>query len=110
MLIETTDVIFAVDSVPAVLSITLNTFVVYTSNILAILGLRSLFFALSSLIDVFEYLHYGISCLLVFVGFKMLVSHYYAIRTDVSLGIIAGILIVTIVVSALHRDEPHASA
>lgn len=110
VLIETTDVIFAVDSVPAVLSITLNTFVVYTSNILAILGLRSLFFALSSLIDVFEYLHYGISCLLVFVGFKMLVSHYYAIRTDVSLGIIAGILIVTIVVSALHRDEPHASA
>jgi tellurite resistance protein TerC len=110
VLIETTDLIFAVDSVPAVLSITLNTFIVYTSNIFAILGLRSLFFALSSLMDVFEYLHYGISCLLVFVGFKMLISHFYVIRTDVSLGIIGGILLVTIVVSALHRDEPKASA
>jgi len=110
VVIETTDVIFAVDSIPAVLSITLNTFIVYTSNILAILGLRSLFFALSSLMDVFEYLHYGISCLLVFVGFKMLMSHYYVIRTDVSLAIIGGILLVTIVVSALHRDEPTTSA
>jgi len=105
LVIETTDLIFAVDSIPAVLSITLNTFIVYTSNIFAILGLRSLFFALSSLMDVFEYLHYGISCLLVFVGFKMLVSHYYVIRTDVSLGIIAGILLLTIVVSALHPDH-----
>lgn len=110
VLIETTDLIFAVDSIPAVLAITLNTFIVYTSNIFAILGLRSLFFALSSLMDVFEYLHYGISCLLVFVGFKMLISHYYEIRTDVSLGIIAGILIVTIVVSALHRQPPAAKA
>jgi tellurite resistance protein TerC len=107
LVIETTDLIFAVDSIPAVLSITLNTFIVYTSNIFAILGLRSLFFALSSLMDVFEYLHYGISCLLVFVGLKMLVSHYYVIRTDVSLGIIAGILLLTIVVSALHREETH---
>lgn len=110
LMIETTDVIFAIDSVPAVLSITLNTFIVYTSNIFAILGLRSLFFALSSLMDVFEYLHYGISCLLVFVGFKMLISHYYVIRTDVSLAIIASILLVTIVVSALHPDDPPTSA
>ncbi len=109
LLIETTDVIFAVDSIPAVLSITLNTFIVYTSNIFAILGLRSLFFALSSLMDVFEYLHYGISCLLVFVGFKMLISHYYAIRTDISLGIIGGILLVTIVASVLHRRPPVAT-
>ena len=110
LLIETTDLIFAVDSIPAVLAITLNTFIVYTSNIFAILGLRSLFFALSSLMDAFKYLHYGISCLLVFVGFKMLISHYYTIRTDVSLGIIAGILLVTIVASALHRSHPTASA
>lgn len=110
LVIETTDLIFAVDSIPAVLAITLNTFIVYTSNIFAILGLRSLFFALSSLMDIFEYLHYGISCLLVFVGFKMLISHYYTIRTDVSLGIIGGILLVTILVSALHRDEPNTSA
>jgi tellurite resistance protein TerC len=109
VLIETTDLIFAVDSIPAVLAITLNTFIVYTSNIFAILGLRSLFFALSSLMDAFKYLHYGISSLLVFVGFKMLVSHYYAIRTDVSLGIIAAILLVTIAASALHRQQPTAS-
>ena len=106
LIIETTDVIFAVDSIPAVLSITLNTFIVYTSNIFAILGLRSLFFVLSSLMDIFEYLHYGISGVLVFVGFKMLLSHYYAIRTDVSLAVIGSILLVTIVASALHREKP----
>src|SRR5215470_5674235 len=65
IVIESSDLIFAVDSIPAVLSITLNTFIVYTSNIFAILGLRSLFFALSSLMEAFEYLHYGISCVLV---------------------------------------------
>jgi len=109
LVIETTDVIFAVDSIPAVLAITLNTFIVYTSNIFAILGLRSLFFALSSLMDIFEYLHYGISALLVFVGLKMLTSHYYVIRTDVSLGIIATILVITIVASALHRGTNSSS-
>src|SRR5438045_4047371 len=106
LVIETTDVIFAVDSIPAVLSITLNTFIVYTSNIFAILGLRSLFFALSSLMDIFEYLHYGISGVLVFVGGKMLLSHYYPIRTDVSLGVIGSILLMTIVASALHEHTP----
>jgi tellurite resistance protein TerC len=106
IVVETTDVIFAIDSIPAVLSITLNTFIVYTSNIFAILGLRSLFFALSSLMDIFEYLHYGISGVLVFVGFKMLLSHYYPIRTDISLAVIGSILLVTIVASALHREKP----
>ena len=106
LVIETTDVIFAIDSIPAVLSITLNTFIVYTSNIFAILGLRSLFFALSSLMDIFEYLHYGISGVLVFVGGKMLLSHYYPIPTGVSLGVIGSILLVTIVASALHRHRP----
>ena len=105
LVIETTDVIFAIDSIPAVLAITLNTFIVYSSNIFAILGLRSLFFALSSLMDIFEYLHYGISCVLIFVGAKMLMSHYYTIRTDISLAVIAGILLVTIAASALHRRE-----
>jgi tellurite resistance protein TerC len=108
--VETTDVIFTVDSIPAVLSITLNTFIVYTSNIFAILGLRSLFFTLSGLMELFEYLHYGISCVLVFVGAKMLLSHYYAIRTDISLGVIGGILLVTIIASALHQDEPASQA
>ena len=110
LVIETTDVIFTIDSIPAVLAITLNTFIVYTSNIFAILGLRSLFFALSSLMDMFKYLHYGISCVLVFVGFTMLLSHYHVIRTKVSLAIIAAILLVTIVASALHRKRPTMSA
>jgi len=105
LVIETTDVIFAIDSIPAVLAITLNTFIVYSSNIFAILGLRSLFFALSSLMDIFEYLHYGISCVLIFVGTKMLISHYYLIRTDVSLAVIGGILLVTITASALHSEN-----
>lgn len=106
LVVETTDVLFAVDSIPAVLSITLDTFIVYTSNIFAILGLRSLFFALSSLLDIFEYLHYGISCVLIFVGAKMLLSHRYPIGTGVSLAVIGAILTVTIVVSALHREKP----
>ena len=109
LVIETTDVIFAIDSIPAVLAITLNAFIVYTSNIFAILGLRSLFFALSSLMDMFEYLHYGISCVLIFVGFKMLTSHFYEIRTDISLGVIAAILLVTIVASVLHKDKPESA-
>lgn len=109
LVIETTDVLFTVDSIPAVLAITLNTFIVYTSNIFAILGLRSLFFALSSLMDVFKYLHYGISCVLIFVGFKMLASHYYVIRTDVSLAVIGGILLVTILASLLHSNQPTAN-
>lgn len=101
IVIETTDLIFAVDSIPAVLSITLNTFIVYTSNIFAILGLRSLFFALSSLLKMFEYLHYGVACVLIFVGLKMLLSRHFPIRTEVSLAVIAGILLVTIVASIL---------
>src|SRR5215467_5814066 len=105
LVIETTDVIFAVDSIPAVLAITLNTFIVYTSNILAILGLRSLFFALSSLLNIFEYLHYGISLVLIFVGIKMLLAHVFPIRTEVSLAVIGAILLVTIVISALHEEK-----
>jgi tellurite resistance protein TerC len=109
LVVETTDLVFAVDSIPAVLSITLDTFIVYTSNIFAILGLRSLFFALSSLLDVFQYLHYGISCVLVFVGIKMLTSHYYPIRTEISLAIIGGILLVTILASVLRGKKTRES-
>jgi len=106
IVIETTDLLFAVDSIPAVLSITLNTFVVFTSNIFAILGLRSLFFALASLLDLFEYLHYGISCVLVFVGVKMILSHYHPIRTEISLAVIATILLIAIMSSMLKRRKP----
>ena len=105
LVVETTDVIFAVDSIPAVLSITTDPFIVYTSNIFAILGLRSLFFALSALMDIFEYLHYGISCVLIFVGIKMLLSRFYHIRTEISLAVIAGILLITILASVLRRKQ-----
>ncbi len=110
IVIETTDLIFAVDSIPAVLSITLNTFIVYTSNIFAILGLRALFFALSSLLKMFEYLHYGIACVLVFVGLKMLLSQHFPIRTEFSLAIIAGILSVTILASIWNRKKTAEAA
>jgi tellurite resistance protein TerC len=106
VVVETTDVMFAIDSIPAVLSITLNTFIVYTSNIFAILGLRSLFFALTSLMDIFEFLHYGIACVLLFVGVKMILSHYHPISTETSLATIGIILLITIVASALHPDNP----
>jgi tellurite resistance protein TerC len=106
VVVETTDVMFAIDSIPAVLSITLNTFIVYTSNIFAILGLRSLFFALTSLMDVFEFLHYGIACVLLFVGVKMILSHYHPISTERSLATIGIILLITIIASALHPDSP----
>jgi tellurite resistance protein TerC len=103
IIIETTDVMFAVDSIPAVLAITLNTFIVYTSNIFAILGLRSLFFVLSPLMDAFQFLYYGIACVLVFVGVKILLSDYYPIPTEDSLAVIVAILITAILASALHR-------
>jgi tellurite resistance protein TerC len=106
VVVETTDIMFAADSIPAVLSITLNTFIVYTSNIFAILSLRSLYFALASLMHVFEFLHYGIACVLLFVGVKMLLSHYRPISTETSLATIGGILLVTIVASVLHPDNP----
>ena len=89
----------------AVLAITLNAFIVYTSNIFAILGLRSMFFALSSLLAKFAYLHNGISCVLVFVGIKMLLSRVYPLSTGVSLSIIAGILLLTIGASALRTKH-----
>jgi len=110
LVVETTDVVFAVDSIPAVLSITLDAFIVYTSNIFAILGLRSLFFALAALMDIFEYLHYGISCVLIFVGVKMLLSHYYHIRTEASLAVIGGILLITILASLLRKRPPEKTA
>jgi len=92
LVVETTDIIFAVDSIPAVLAITLNAFIVYTSNIFAILGLRSMYFALAGLIDLFHYLHYGLSVVLIFVGVKMLGAHYFEIPTVWALAIVLTVL------------------
>lgn len=105
--VEATDLLFAVDSIPAVLAVSRDPFVVYTSNIAAILGLRSLYFALSSLLDRFHYLHYGLGALLAFVGAKMLLSHWIEISTVWSLVIMAAILGVCAIVSILFAPQHH---
>ena len=99
LVVETTDVLFAVDSIPAVLAITLNAFIVYTSNVFAILGLRSMYFALAGMMEMFDYLHYGLSLVLIFVGAKMLVSHYYHIPTELALGVVVAVLGISVVAS-----------
>jgi TerC family integral membrane protein len=105
LVVETTDLLFAVDSIPAVLAITLNAFIVYTSNVFAILGLRSMYFALAGMMEIFHYLHYGLSVVLIFVGVKMLVSHYYQIPTVVALGVVAGVLLLSVLVSVIHPKQ-----
>ena len=102
LMLETTDLVFAVDSVPAVLAITTDPFIVYTSNVFAILGLRSMFFALAGVMKLFHYLHYGLAAVLVFVGGKMLLAGFYKIPTLASLLVIVGLLAVAVVASLLH--------
>ena len=97
--VEATDLLFAVDSIPAVLAVSRDPFVVYTSNIAAILGLRSLYFALSSMLDRFHYLHYGLGALLAFVALKMLTSHWFDIPIVWSLAIMASILAICAIAS-----------
>src|SRR5207302_8870934 len=99
--IETTDLFFAVDSIPAVLAVTLNAFIVYTSNVFAILGLRSMYFAVAGLMKVFRFLHYGLAVVLMLVGLKMLVGAYYTVPTGVMLCAVAGVLMVSVVASVL---------
>jgi TerC family integral membrane protein len=99
LVVETTDVLFATDSVPAILAITLNAFIVYTSNVFAILGLRSLYFALAGLMDKFRYLHYGLAVILTFIGVKMLVSGYYVISTEIALAVVGVTLAVSMLAS-----------
>ncbi|PYV56327.1 MAG: tellurium resistance protein TerC [Acidobacteria bacterium] len=101
LVVETTDVIFAADSIPAILAITLDAFIVYTSNVFAILGLRSMYFALAGMMELFHYLHYGLSLVLIFVGGKMLVAHYLEIPTEVALGVVALILSASVIASVL---------
>lgn len=97
--VETTDVIFAVDSIPAILAITYDPYIVYTSNIFAILGLRSLFFVLSRMMSLFHYLHYGLAIILVFIGGKMVLSEVYPVPTFITLLIVFLVLIVSVAIS-----------
>jgi tellurite resistance protein TerC len=99
VLIETTDIIFALDSVPAVLSVTNDPFIVFSSNIFAIMGLRSLYFALCGVLQKLIFLHYGLAAILVFLGVKMLIGHWVEIPILLSLGVIGVILTVSIVAS-----------
>jgi tellurite resistance protein TerC len=99
--VEATDLVFAIDSIPAVLAISRDPFVVYTSNIAAILGLRSLYFALASLLDRFRYLHYGLGALLAFVAFKMLVAPWLEVPITYSLAIMGAILAICAVASVM---------
>jgi tellurite resistance protein TerC len=101
IVIDVMDLVFAVDSIPAVFAITQDPFIVYTSNICAILGLRSLYFLLANLIDRFIYLKTGLALVLAFVGIKMIVAHYFPLPTLLSLAVIVLILAVTITVSMI---------
>lgn len=102
--IEVTDLIFAVDSIPAVFAITQDTFIIYTSNVFAILGLRALYFALSGILPYFQFLKYGFGVILCFVGVKMSLAHSpWKIDTPTSLGVVAGILAISIAASVIRR-------
>jgi tellurite resistance protein TerC len=109
LMVETTDLVFAVDSIPAVLAISRDPFIVYTSNVFAIIGLRSLFFALARLLDLFHFLHYGLALILVFVGAKMILSHWIEVPIGVTLGVVGATILVSTVASiAFPRRTPRA--
>jgi tellurite resistance protein TerC len=108
ILVETTDVVFAVDSIPAIFGVTQNPFLVYTSNVFAILGLRSMYFVLANVIGKFHLLKYGLSLVLAFVGVKMLISSIYPISISVSLGVVAGVLVGSVLLSLVIKPRPEA--
>jgi tellurite resistance protein TerC len=105
VLVEVTDLLFATDSIPAVLAITLKPLVVYTSNVFAILGLRSLYFVLAGMMDIFHYLHYGLAVVLIFIGSKMLASDYFEIPTVWALGAVGGVLLISMVASVVNPKK-----
>ncbi|MHB1685823.1 MAG: TerC/Alx family metal homeostasis membrane protein [Ignavibacteriaceae bacterium] len=105
LLIESSDIVFAVDSIPAIIAITRDTFIIITSNIFAILGLRALYFAIAGIVDLFAYLKYGVALILFYVGIKMMLSDFYKIPTSISLGIILFLLSGSIIISLLHKKK-----
>jgi tellurite resistance protein TerC len=107
--IEFTDVLFAVDSIPAIFAISKDPFILYTSNIFAILGLRSLYFLLANFIHMFSKLPYGLAVILSFIGVKMLISPWVHIPSPISLGVVAGILILSVLISLLFPQKEAAT-
>ena len=110
ILVETTDLIFAVDSIPAILAITRDAFIVYTSNVFAILGLRSLYFALEHFFSLFRFLNYGLAAVLTLVGLKMLTSHYYHPPLVMTLGLVLGILAISVIASLIWPEADQEAA
>jgi tellurite resistance protein TerC len=105
LIVESTDLIFALDSIPAIFAVTEDPFIIYTSNVFAILGLRSLYFVLAGVIDKFHYLKLGLSVVLTFVGVKMVIAEFYKIPTGVSLGVIASILLLAVAASLVRTQR-----
>ncbi len=106
LVINVTDLVFAFDSIPAIIAITRDPFIIYSSNVFAILGLRALYFALAGIMSLFHYLKHGLAAILVFVGGKMVLADVYHISIGIALGVIAGILAISIVASVFHPKRP----
>ncbi|MBT9395540.1 TerC family protein [Hymenobacter sp. NST-14] len=109
VMVETTDVVFAADSIPAILAVSRDTFIVYTSNVFALLGLRALYFALEGLMRLFHYLNYGLALILVFIGGKLLVSDLFHVGMGLSLGVVGVILAGSVVLSLLFPKKEAAN-
>ncbi|TAH23787.1 MAG: TerC family protein [Cytophagales bacterium] len=105
IIIETTDIVFAADSIPAILAVTRDPFIVYTSNVFALLGLRSLYFALAGIMQLFHYIHYGLALILSFIGVKLLIQNYYPIDMRVALLVVASILGLSVLFSILFPKK-----
>lgn len=103
MVVEVTDLVFAVDSIPAIFAVTKDSFIVFTSNVFAVMGLRSLFFAVAGVMDLFKYLKYGLSVILVFIGVKMFIQMWYHIPVEIALGVIVGVLGLSILASIIAQ-------
>ncbi len=110
LVVESTDIVFAIDSIPAIFAITRDPFIVFTSNVCAILGLRALYFLLEGMIRLFQYLDEGLAVILVFIGIKMLVSEFYKIPTWVALGFVAAVLAITIALSLMAERREQVRA
>jgi tellurite resistance protein TerC len=108
IVVETTDLVFALDSIPAIFAITTDPFIVYTSNVFAILGLRALYFALAGMMNLFHYLKYGLSVVLAFVGAKMLLAEVFPIQIGIALGVIGAVLLLSVVASVLWPKKEKA--
>ncbi|MCU0329592.1 MAG: TerC family protein [Candidatus Kapabacteria bacterium] len=105
LVVEATDLIFAVDSIPAIFAVTRDPFIVFTSNVFAIMGLRSLFFAVAGVMGLFHYLKIGLSVILCFIGVKMFIQHWYKLPIEVALGVIVGVLALSILASVVFKKK-----